>query len=306
MHLYHLGDHGWEAHCISSMGIFSKWVGPKHLLYLEAALSISRCTCSDYGHYAGQFYGHLITSFSQEGSSNEKSLYEDHVAGKSVGNSPLVINVKTHPIVGGTPPLSFQIPSSKKARWASYEVQVKAPPTAHSLFHQLWPPGFCPLTWLPHLQMKCKPNKPCSTQVVLVMGVVITATVILTVGTRIMGHCCVSSNHILGSICVRTFGTRKGNGRSNLGEFFLWEPGTHCWEQSRQLPCFRISRMKFENHLRRAIYYFLHWKSFWLDGEETSIQVEAFCKFSDLIHRSCISEVAKVVFSSHRKPNLVA
>lgn len=96
--------------------------------------------------------------------------------------------------------------------------------------------------------MKCKPNKPCSSQVVLVTGVVITATVILTVGTRIMGHCCVSSSHIWGSICVRTFGTRKGIGCSNFGEFFCGSLEDNV-EQSRQLPCFRISRMKFESHL---------------------------------------------------------
>lgn len=151
------------------------------------------------------------------------------------------------------------------------------PPTASSTNSGLQ--GFCPLTWLPHLQMKCKPNKPCSTQVVLVMGVVITATVILTVGTRIMGHCCVSSNHILESICVRTFGTRKGNGCSNLGYHRKNSPGRHCWEQSRQLPCFRISRMKFENHLRRAIYYFLHWKFFLVRWGRDQHSGEAFWKF---------------------------
>lgn len=151
-----------------------------------------------------------------------RKVYEDQVAGKSVGNFLHWWSMWKPTPMWVEPPLSFPILSSKKAGWASYEEQVKkAAPATHSLFHQLWPPGFCPLTRLPHhIQMKCKPNKPCSSQVVWVMGVVITATVILTVGTRIMGHCCVSSSHIWGSICVRTFGTRKGIGCSNLGEFF--------------------------------------------------------------------------------------
>lgn len=99
---------------------------------------------SYYGHYAGQFYGHLtqatverevpVSMTSQVGRQVSREFSIDFCIDQCKNPTPLWVE----------PPLSCQISSSKKAGQASYEEQVKAAPAAHSLFHQLWPPRFLP------------------------------------------------------------------------------------------------------------------------------------------------------------------